>query len=402
MLKRIRTRNVGNAGDLEIATGNGTTLITGRNGLGRTLLLDAAWRALTGRWPCEVVGDIGTGRPARPAAGAAAASIAAVEAERAGNERTHESRWRAGESGWRGPARTSRRSLVYAHDNGVVSAWIGSGRSDGPPQRVTLADGEIATRLGRGDDRYARRERVETALARWRRDDRAHGCLLAALGATAGIAGTNDTGRLAETLAAGETRGRAAARLCTLAVMLTWTALHSAARGLSAGVTLLVDDVEAHLHPVRQRLVLGGLRSLGAHLFEAPLQLIATTNAPLVLASSEPWFDPDRDRLLTLERDESGRSVTREHAYARQGRAGNWLTSEALGLESDRNVSAEHAIREAKTVVLNVHAKREDVAAADNALRAALPDDDEFWPRWRYFAEQRLGEEQAGGTAARG
>ena len=44
MLKRIRTRNVGNAGDLEIATGNGTTLITGRNGLGRTLLLDAAWR----------------------------------------------------------------------------------------------------------------------------------------------------------------------------------------------------------------------------------------------------------------------------------------------------------------------------------------------------------------------
>ena len=109
-----------------------------------------------------------------------------------------------------------------------------------------------------------------------------------------------------------------------------------------------------------------------------------------MLASSEPWFDADDDRLFTLEADHEGRSIAREHAYAKQGTAGNWLTSDALGLPSDRSLAAEAAIAEAKRVSLKGQPERDEVRAADDALRAALPDEDSFWARWRYFAEQQL------------
>ena len=52
--------------------GRHTTLLTGDNGLGRTLLLDSAWRTLTGRWPAEANPELRTGfaafaRPGRRA-----------------------------------------------------------------------------------------------------------------------------------------------------------------------------------------------------------------------------------------------------------------------------------------------------------------------------------------------
>ena len=244
---------------------------------------------------------------------------------------------------------------------------------------------------GRDTDRGTRWDELGTALARWRRDERAQRKLRAAMRCTGREADAErDKGMaIAEAVARGESGGGAAERLTEVACMLTWAVLESGRNGLARGVTLLFDDVELHLHPERQRVVLDGLRNLANEVLEAPLQLIATTNAPLVLASSEPWFDPAKDRLFTLEPGGNGRSVAREHTYTRYGTAGNWLTSDALGLPTDRNLTAEAAIGEAKRVVLKQHPEREEVLAADRALRAALPDDDDFWPRWRYFAEQQ-------------
>ena len=52
-------------------------------------------------------------------------------------------------------------------------------------------------------------------------------------------------------------------------------------------VTMLFDEVESHLHPKWQRSILKALRDVGKELLDgAELQLIASTHAPLVLASA--------------------------------------------------------------------------------------------------------------------
>lgn len=51
MLKNLRLRNIGPAPELSMALGPRLNVVTGDNGLGKTLLLDAAWWALTRTWP---------------------------------------------------------------------------------------------------------------------------------------------------------------------------------------------------------------------------------------------------------------------------------------------------------------------------------------------------------------
>ena len=402
LLRRIRTTNIGPAADMSIEPGEGTSLITGVNGLGRTLLLDAAWRALTGRWPCEAYPEIETGRPALPTTGAAVAVIEASEIGPAGEVRVRQVRTRAQEHTWHGPIQRTDRTLIYAHGNGAVSAWIGTASADRPARRASLINESVMSAHWNGTRGEVVSEYLGASLAAWQRNERAQQTLRAAMRCTVPEAGAEPEHgmAIAERVARGDAVGGATERLTEVACMLTWAVLESTKNSLTRGVTLLFDDVELHLHPTRQRTVLEGLRSLATEVLEAPLQLIATTNAPLVLASSEPWFDSAKDRLFTLETDRNGRTIAREHAYTRHGTARNWLTSDALGLPSDRNLAAEAAIGEAKRVALKHHPRREEVQAADEALRAALPDDDDFWPRWRYFAEQQLDKEAAEGKQA--
>ena len=61
MLRHIRVTNIGPAGEIALKPGRRTTLLTGDNGLGRRLLLDSAWRTLTGRWPAEANPELRTG-----------------------------------------------------------------------------------------------------------------------------------------------------------------------------------------------------------------------------------------------------------------------------------------------------------------------------------------------------
>lgn len=50
MLNYLKLRNVGPAPQLELELGPRINLITGDNGLGKSFLLDVAWRALTRTW----------------------------------------------------------------------------------------------------------------------------------------------------------------------------------------------------------------------------------------------------------------------------------------------------------------------------------------------------------------
>lgn len=67
-------------------------------------------------------------------------------------------------------------------------------------------------------------------------------------------------------------------------------------------LALLVDEIEAHLHPRWQRVFLPSLLDVARELMpELAVQLFASTHAPLVAASLETRFDRERDALFEFD-----------------------------------------------------------------------------------------------------
>lgn len=91
---------------------------------------------------------------------------------------------------------------------------------------------------------------------------------------------------------------------------------------------LLIDEVESHLHPRWQRSILPALLDVATTLNpQMHTQIITTTHSPLVLASVEPSFDEERDRLFLFELNEHVEVALREVPWAKQGDTVNWLVS---------------------------------------------------------------------------
>jgi len=181
-------------------------------------------------------------------------------------------------------------------------------------------------------------------------------------------------------------------RVLSLAYLLVWTwTEHVAARELRGQrptdqLLLLFDEVEAHLHPRWQRVILPAILRLVEKLRpDLRIQVLASTHAPLVLASLEPVFDVDRDRIFNFEL--RGEQVTvSEVPWAKQGDAANWLVSEVFGLQQARSREAEVAIEAAEAFM------RDDRQALPPGLQTrdeihqellrVLAGHDPFWVRW--------------------
>ena len=189
-------------------------------------------------------------------------------------------------------------------------------------------------------------------------------------------------------------------RVVALAYMLTWAwrehriAAELTGEKAARQVTMLFDEVESHLHPRWQRSILKALRDVGNVLLDgAELQLIASTHAPLVLASAEPWFDPKQDAWLDLDLDgDPPQAHMRRRSYTRRGTPGAWLTSAAFDLETEcGSIEAEHAVLRARELLRRPDPPLEEIMKAHEDLRGVLPDIDRFWVRWNAFVEDRGG-----------
>ena len=95
---------------------------------------------------------------------------------------------------------------------------------------------------------------------------------------------------------------------------------------------MLFDEVESHLHPRWQRSILRALRDLGSVLHgDVALQLVVSTHSPLVLASAEPWFDPEQDAWFDLDlRGDPPQAQLARRTFTPHGTAGSWLTSDPI------------------------------------------------------------------------
>lgn len=151
---------------------------------------------------------------------------------------------------------------------------------------------------------------------------------------------------------------------------------------------VLVDELEAHLHPKWQRIVLPALMGVGDLLSgELALQMIAATHSPMILASMEPSFDSSSDVLYHLYGVGSAVKLE-EIPFVKYGDASGWLTSPLFGMRHARSREAELAIEDAKKLQLAANPTDRDVSDVSEMLRLHLAADDKFWPRWLYFAEK--------------
>lgn len=150
---------------------------------------------------------------------------------------------------------------------------------------------------------------------------------------------------------------------------------------------LVVDEVEAHLHPRWQRAIVPALMEVVDVLSDdLAVQAHIATHSPLIMASGETVFDSVQDTLHHLELSEQ--SVTMSTLeFGNLGSVDAWLVSEVFGLKQARSLEAEGWIERAMRIQLKSDPSLEEVREADVGLRGCLRDDDEFWPRWRYFAQ---------------
>ena len=183
-------------------------------------------------------------------------------------------------------------------------------------------------------------------------------------------------------------------RVLTLAYLMIWTwrehelAAEQANVPVQRKMVILVDELEAHLHPKWQRVVLPALMSVGKLLStELEVQVIAATHSPLVLASIEDDFSPASDVLTHLSTLDD--AVTLEEIeFYKYGDMSSWLVSPVFGLTHARSRSAEQAIEAAKRVQLSDSPTPDEVTRLDARLKEVLSPDDPFWSRWVFFAQQ--------------
>ncbi len=426
MLEYLRLENVGPAPTMEMELAPRLNLLTGDNGLGKSFLLDVAWWALTRKWPQELNAGMTSGYPASPS-DVNAPGIITLRVESSTKSVEYKSTYSAPAQTWIGKAgRPWNPGLViyaladggfavwdparnyWKSENGqdiqdVVPAYVFSAQEvwnglvvpiDGRP--TTVCNGLIAD--------WASWIKASGAAAKLMSD------VLRSL-SSASI-GAMDVGTEFARLSVNDVRDiptlRTAygqdvpilhaalgiRRIAALAYMLTWARQEHAlaskrrAQPMSSRIVLLIDEVEAHLHPRWQRTIVPALiKTVDLLEFgqDAAIQIVAATHSPLVLASVEPVFDEERDKLFTLA-FEQGNVRLREEAWAKQGDVVNWLVSDAFGLEQARSVEAEQAIEAAEAWVRGATAELpphlSSLDAIDAELKRVLAGHDTYWPRW--------------------
>lgn len=421
MLEYLELQAVGPAPKLELSLAPRLNIITGDNGLGKSFLLEVAWFVSTLTW---------SGDPARPARTGVQPHIRfryghAPTTVPSSFDRVHQ-RWNVQRPG--PPPEPSM--VIYAQVDGSFAVWDptrnfwhwdtfsvrGFGTQDRPsaylftPSEVwegLRSDGKVlcnglihdwAFWQARNSEAFQQLRDVLATLSPSPTETLSPGELT-----RISLDDVRDIPTLRMPYGQDVPIVHAAAgikRIVALAYLLVWTwqehvrAAELLGQEPTGRIVFLIDEIEAHLHPRWQRVILRALLEVMEALTGTAgveVQILAVTHSPLIMASLEPLFDEARDRVFHFDlRD--GNVVLHDVPWAKQGDAGNWLVSEVFGLQQARSVEAERAIEAAEAFM------RGDRAAlpADLATRDAIHQElcrvlaghDPFWPRWIVHTEK--------------
>lgn len=411
----LQLRGIGPAPLLEFVPAERINLITGDNGLGKTFLLECVWWALTGLW---------SELPAHP--NVRDAHITYQIAGEYSKSKKTKLKYDWERQSWppRPPQETIPGLLIYARTDNSFAVWdparvLQTSIGVDMPEEVVFSSNEVWD--GKGSLYGGRSRFISNGLMRdwvaWQNNpgrypfDTLREVIARLSPSELGTLKPGEPTRLPNdsreiptlSLPYGDVPLVHAAagirRIVALAYMIVWawnehlTQSKLTHRPPEQRMVVIVDEVEAHLHPRWQRLIVPALLEVQQDLdTNLQMQFFITTHSPLVTASIEPSFDPEIDKLFKLDLVEPGISDQKvrleEIQFVRYGSADAWTTSEVFGLEHPRSVEAEKAIEKAKALQLEVDPSSENVRRVHSELVKFLAQDDEFWPRWIWFAEQ--------------
>lgn len=418
MLRSLDLRNVGPSDQFSIEFGERLNVITGDNGLGKSFLLEVAWWALTRSW---------AGAPAQPERGAEREARLSYRIDGKTSPLEWDVDFNVDRQGWfHGPGRPPIPGfIVYARVDGSF-AVMDPARNDPPDDD---GDGPPAYRR-RPTAFFFSADQVWDGLimegqplcngliADWRvwqlENAREFGALTRMLSVLSPEPDEHlepgepqrvdlfDSRRIPTLrMPYGEVPvthvSAGARRILALSYLLVWAwHEHREASELlgeppSDRVTLLIDEVECHLHPRWQRVilpaVLQALEGLGA---PSNSQVISVTHSPLVLASLEAIWDPEHDRLFTLDlaqsEGERPRAQLSNAQWRTRGDVNRWLTSDVFGLGQARSRPAEAIIERARAVMLERDPDRRELSVLAAELARHVPETDALLGRLDFLA----------------
>ncbi len=186
-------------------------------------------------------------------------------------------------------------------------------------------------------------------------------------------------------------------RVVALAYLMVWAwqehlrAAQLTRRKPTQEMVILIDELEEHLHPRWQRVILPALLEVAKTIMSSSdvrVQIIAATHSPMVMASLEPLFDPEQDAWFDLNLV-NGEVTLEKMLWRKHSDANAWLESEAFDLPSTGSIPAGITKENAAKALQNPKLSKKKFLEHDSALRGVLSDTDEFWIRWRFVGEKK-------------
>lgn len=419
-VRRLTLKEVGPAPALNLDLAQRLTVLVGDNSAGKTLLLNCLWWALTGEWPLDSYGS-----PQRPWAESSKVQDAAICVETDDGKQLISKIEDPVESIWTPlPGAGTKDLVIFFQIDGATAIWdpirsqITSSK-DKPTKALYFSQKQL----------FEGAQPCDGMVSDWiswkkRPDLRANFETLRRLLSTMKENGQNLEPGPEKKIGEKEIptlqlpygsvpiiyTSAAVKRVLSICYAILWAWIkhqHLCAQRRAEPVqklVLLIDEVEAHLHPQWQRTILPAILDVIKHLSSytkqvkpLDIQVVLTTHAPLILASLEMTFEPEFDKIWRLELDEeTGKLREYEWPWRKRGSSRMWLLSDIFGLEQeqDRHPRASRVIKAAldwiagrKDTLPKELSTRQEIEAE---LQQVLPEQDPFWPRWIGFNAKNL------------
>ena len=398
MLTKLNLRGIGSVKNLEVEFGDRLNILTGDNGLGKSFLLDVIWFALTDNW---------IGLPALPNFDQDTSPYIRFQAS---NGEEGESVFLFDKQRWQNFQRSQENEIViYSRIDGGFSIFdplrkftpneVYNFTSHQVLNGLIFNNGSIPCMGLIHDLDYWQLKQTETPYQILQNviQHLSHPDELMQVGSSVRL--SVDDSRQIPTLSLPYGNvpvthvSSGIQRILNLAYMLVWAwEEHIQIAKLKRTeplkkIVFLIDELEAHLHPKWQRTILPAILEVCKLLNpEIEVQVVTTTHSPMVLASAEPYFDEELDKLFLFEL--LGSEVTlNEIPWVKQGDVVGWLTSEIFDLKQARSREAEAAIGAAQAWAIGdpdyVYPDNlQTLAQIQAELEQVIPGHDPFWIGW--------------------
>jgi hypothetical protein len=404
-LAQLKLSEVGPASSFEVSFGSRLTVIAGDNGLGKSFLLDAAWWAITGVWPGKAAFPFFSNpKQTKP-------SLEFGMRSSSNNILLGSSSFDWSNHSWvpQGPRPSVSALCIYAQVDGSFSVF------DKTRARTQVGNQAAVNKFSSNDAWNGKPGQIEGLIRDWvgwqLADDQEVFSMLKRVIEHLSPEDLGDFTPSEPVRIPGDPRrmptlrhrygdvpivysSAGVQRILLLAYQIIWSwqehilAAEQVGDSSFSKIVIILDELEAHLHPKWQRLILPALMSIGKLLSEnLEMQVIVATHSPLVLASIEGDFSHESDILNHLTIRDS-KVVLEPLTFQKYGDISSWLTSPVFGLQHARSRDGEKAIESAKKIQLSETQNTEDVHNASKVLLRYLSPEDPFWPRWTFFAKK--------------